>query len=400
LKVVVINVPATYPPDEVNGVMISGVPGASKLLRNYTYPESMQKKLDMKGYNIDFSSIKGEDLQKFNDVIEKRLSVALELDRAVDWDLFIVVFTTPDRVQHIFWNNRSIIEGIYKKLDSVVSELIKKTSFNKNTIIFSDHGFGPVSNFIHFNNWFRDSGLLRLRKSLENQQVKKTFRERVTKMVNKKIRQDFFLSIQDKTISEIKSKMTQDSSGIPDIDWCNTEAWLAQQGGNFGYISINLKGRDPLGLVENGEQYHSLRNQIVNELHMMKDPKTGSPLVKKVYIPEDIFLGQYKENCCDILVEVSDGYVCNRSFGDKLVTEIQNNPSASHQDLGIILATGPDIKENCEIFDTNIIQIAPTILKLMGRLAKSNMDGEVISKLFKTESKIPLRIKSNTDLSN
>jgi predicted AlkP superfamily phosphohydrolase/phosphomutase len=170
LKVIVVNVPVTYPPEKVNGIMISGIVGLRNVSSDYTYPLEINNDLRQLGYVLDLPVEQSPDIQQVLEMIEKRKKTVIHLINNYDWDLFIVVFLALDRVQHFFWNsmsgsnqdspNRNIILRTYEELDNVIQELLSLVGDNTNIFLFSDHGFGSLHKEIFINNWLRELGLL------------------------------------------------------------------------------------------------------------------------------------------------------------------------------------------------------------------------------------------------
>ena len=65
-----------------------------------------------------------------------------------------------------------------------------------------------------------------------------------------------------------------------DIDWSRT---LAYSLGNAGQLWINLKGREPGGIVSPGIEYDAVRKDLIGRLKSMSDPETGQNIVDEVY---------------------------------------------------------------------------------------------------------------------
>src|SRR5437764_1790762 len=111
-QVLVINVPMTYPPEAVNGVMISGYMTPSSDT-DFTYPTAFKEELfrAVPDYEIDldFRQIWGKP--KALDLLidatlrmtERRIDLTMHLLKEKPWDFCYVVFVGPDRLQHSLW---------------------------------------------------------------------------------------------------------------------------------------------------------------------------------------------------------------------------------------------------------------------------------------------------------
>jgi len=114
-RVCVINIPVTYPPQPVNGVMVSGIP-VPKEAKDLVYPESLRRQMDgyrveipFKEYEKEYPNLDYEKLKRdAYDVIDKRFKFAMKMLKE-DWDLFIVNFLSIDDIQHFCWHSRTRI---------------------------------------------------------------------------------------------------------------------------------------------------------------------------------------------------------------------------------------------------------------------------------------------------
>ena len=154
---------------------------------------------------------------------------------------------------------------------------------------------------------------------------------------------------------------------------------------------INLKGREPQGTVEL-EDYDQLREQIVSRLFRLVDPDTGEKVVHSVYKREELYRGRHLEKAADLIVRWSDGgyHSVQRFgtkeesvFGDLLSFHLTNLEfSGCHRMDGIFAAKGKNIRNGTKIEGAQIIDVAPTILYLLGLPVPEDMDGEVLRDIF------------------
>lgn len=76
-----------------------------------------------------------KELREQNEKLKKK---AFEVARRKDWDLFIVVFTALDKIQHYHWGEEDKLLEWYKDMDEILGELIKH---DEKILVVSDHGF-------------------------------------------------------------------------------------------------------------------------------------------------------------------------------------------------------------------------------------------------------------------
>lgn len=385
LRSVVINVPLTYPPQKIEGVMITGMqtPG---LKSEFTYPKSLRQKLEREGYVIDYADVgpvvpqKKDWLQKSQAIIEKRGKIALELLQKENWDLFIVVFTVLDRVQHFFWDETEKIFKIYQTIEKTIEKILSNVDENTYVIIFSDHGFGFLSYDVYLNNFLNQLGLLTL-KPRYSVLEKIGFTQKnilniaglLTKLGLKRLVD--FVSVNIGT--QIGNMTTTQN-----ISWLKTKAWFSSLSAQS--IRINLIGREPLGIVKPTD-YDMLRNFIIKKVAGLRDPRSGRKIVNRAYKKEEIYWGPYLKDAPDIVLSAKEGYVFQGGFSRKLIMPARQGRArrlADHRPRGIFLITGPKVKRGIELKNLRIWDVAPTILYLLGYRNHSGLDGKRPKKAF------------------
>jgi predicted AlkP superfamily phosphohydrolase/phosphomutase len=400
-KVCVINVPMTYPPDKVNGVMISGMdtPGAGS---NFFHPPSIIYELNKnvggyileKGSRKDIVEKKDKYISDLKRALENRFEVTKYLMEKHPWDLFVVVFEATDRAQHYFWKYmdpkhpefspydnkyKHFIHDIYRQMDDKIGKLIKKLHDDITVIILSDHGFGPLYKSVRLNQWLSLRGYLSYKADLRVRS-----NGGVIKWVKKLIPSNVKRSLK---------KMAFNVS--PNVNWHETRAFTM---GGFGSIYINLRGREPCGIVEPGSEYEALRNQIMEELKELRDPGNGRNVIENVYKREEVYTGTFFDAAPDILISWSE---CYSFIGDseQVILRIKSERdnlftthrwSGNHRPQGVLFVKGRDIKRGHEIEKANIMDVAPTALYLLGEKVPKDMDGKVLRDAI-SESRLNLR---------
>ena len=422
-RVGVVNVPMTYPPEAVNGFMISGMdtPGTDA---TFMYPPDLYGEITEKfgDYIIDTPIYPQERIhtaryiQEVCKLTEYRSKITMHLMRNYPWDLFVVVFVAPDRIQHDFWryidpmnpdfDSRktevlgSAIYTIYSQLDDVIGRMTKEVGEEVNIIIMSDHGAGPSYKVIALNEWLRRKGYLRLGGGFEKKKKDILWKlggyifER-KQLIPKGLKRGF------KVLFKPKKPLLFDNIDLS-LDWGGTRAYSE---GTAGNIFINLRGRQPQGTVEPGKEYEEVREKIILELKELRDPETGKKVIKSVYKREDLYHGKCIGMLPDLLVICESGY---RARGNLKRLGIKSESgdifrrdvwSGDHRSDGIIMLAGPCIKRDGKIQEANIIDIAPTILYLLGLPIPGGMDGKLLSSAIRTDylQRQPPRLSDASD---
>jgi len=419
-KVLAINVPLTYPPEQVNGIMISGFYTPDHKI--FTHPAELSKKLIDMGYQINMHhKFPIDDPDKYiaetYDRLYKNSSIALSLYQNEDWDFTTIVYRETDDLAHAFWHYmdashpyydpnpkyRNTILNIYRALDNIIGKFIDASSDNTNIFIMSDHGCGPLYKDVYLNEWLQENGYLYKKKP----QIYRSLliklgitRENVINIMSKYKLGRLVTLITDLFKDSLK---VIPKTGLPDfhvgIDWKKT---LAYSYGWNGQIFINLKGREPEGIVNQGNEYFHLRDEICQKIKTFIDPEDGLPVVDRVDFKEDIFHGEAVINAPDIFLTMRDfSFITRLGFEltnktDQLFSKSMTNLSGGHRFMGSLISSGPSIVNSKNIKeDVWLGDIAPTILHLFNLPIPEWMDGKVLTEwLIPKYSNHPIRIKS------
>lgn len=171
-RYVIINVPAMYPADDINGVMVSGF--VSPELERAVTPDSALKYLKSIDYQVDVDSEKAhKSYRLFMDNLFKTLD---KREKALDhfweerWDVFMFVFTGSDRLEHFLWNAyedpsheyHDKFVKYFKEFDRILGKVLDRMNGDDELIMLSDHGMGPIKTNVNVNKILEDNGLLHL----------------------------------------------------------------------------------------------------------------------------------------------------------------------------------------------------------------------------------------------
>jgi predicted AlkP superfamily phosphohydrolase/phosphomutase len=400
-KVGIVNVPLTYPPKSVNGFMITGMMTPPKS-DNFTYPPLLKEEVEkvVGGSTLDplLTSLEREDvfINEVFDSTEKMAKISILLTEKHESDLFMVVFNGTDYIQHRFWKYidpkhpeyeaeksakyRKMFLQFYQKIDEILGNFLKMADERTTLIVMSDHGFGPLHKYIHVNSWLMQMDLLKLRKRPKTRLKRFLYKiginpEKILNalfsihLVNIRIK----TNRTDEKLQNISNKFFLSFS---DVDWHKTKAYSI----GSGSIYINLKGREPSGTVSPGQEYESLREQISTRLYGLKDPETGEFVIEKVCKKEEIYNGPHIDTLPDIVFIPKPGYTTfeEHEFAAKSVITQAKTLSGTHRLNGILLMRGGGIKKSATLQDASIMDLAPTILYLLGLPIPTDMDGRVL----------------------
>jgi len=411
-RVVVLNVPMTYPPEAVNGALISGFdsPGTDS---GFAYPAGI---LDEITRNVGPYQLRdypqGHDpssfLKQLEDLLDFRRRLTHYMMDRHEWDFFMMVFGETDLVQHAYWQYTdpaftsisasdrdkygNVIRDTYIKMDGVVGELLPKLSEDTHVLVMSDHGAGPCYKAVFINKWLEENGLL----TYLDSKGKKSYLELLKGMhrIIKNTIPPAGLEWMKKTFPGLRQKV-KSKIVFSDIDWSRTRVW------SFGREStnlfINVKGKFPQGIVSRGSEYAALRDGLIEALHTIIDPDTREPAVGNVFRGEEVYHGDCMDNAPDLLVTWRNHqYTSWPGYNDR--DRALFEPSLNHSDFsdwsqlqkggnhrpnGVLFMRGKAIKKGQRIDGASIIDLAPTILYLMGAEVPTDMDGKVLEQAIR-----------------
>jgi predicted AlkP superfamily phosphohydrolase/phosphomutase len=419
-KVGLINVPMTYPPKKVNGFMISGIPAPANK-DNYCYPPSLIPELQAMGWDLtrDASAMADsyeDNLGYLAELVETRTQAAMHLMNQYEWDVFMVHFLETDQVQHIYWRFMeddatpppgpaqygTAILDLFKRIEGSLRRMTECLDEDTIVMLVSDHGMGPTRYHVNLNNWLLGEGLMvwkrnwavRLKRALYSVGMNPTAlynllaRRLVRRTLLGRARTDLaHVPTQDPAAASRRRRglaaLLRDwlCLSMKDIDWSRT---LAYSSGTTqaGLIYLNVKGRDPQGIVEFGPQYEELRTLVCRRIVDFIDPDRGERLFARAFRREELYSGAHVPEAPDIVVLCTKGEYnipLTRLFLSRKVAEPICDATASHRMNGLIAMIGPDVvRHDCAIAGAQITDVAPTILYLLGEEIPSDMDGKVL----------------------
>jgi predicted AlkP superfamily phosphohydrolase/phosphomutase len=372
-KSIILYVPLTYPPEKIEGVMISGIPTPSQ--GDFLYPKEMKAELEEKlgkwwiDMDVDtFRAFHGEEptekfLREIYKNVEIRFSVANYL-MTKEWDFFVLVVMETDWMQHLLWQEKDrYLLPLYLKIDEAIGNLMKPLREEDVVLILSDHGFGPIYKTFYLNSWLEKKGFLATKlqwvhpNGNSDQQI---------------FRQKNIPSIAEKVKSAVGKVMFG-------IDWATTQAYSFNVTQSCGII-INLKGRELNGVV-NPEDYKEVRYRIIEELNALVDEEDNRKVIKQVFRREDVYWGPGMEKAPDIIFTLHHGYIISDRIRNRFFKK-KNILRGIHRPDGLFVLQGPGIKKGKRLRGVHIMDLAPTILYSLGLPAPKDFDGKFLEEAF------------------
>lgn len=164
-------------------------------------------------------------------------------------------------------------------------------------------------------------------------------------------------------------------------DWGKTTAFPLPSL-NTSFIRVNLRGREPQGIVEPGVAYARLLNRIEADLKQLVDVRTGEPAVEKVTKTAAAYRSDPPMVLPDLCIEWKSSPCLMERVRHPKVELVQNTPgynrSSYHAFSGFLAAAGPSIRARGAIGEVALLDLAPTFLSLMGEPRPQGLTGQVM----------------------
>lgn len=352
--------PLTWPPKPINGNLITGFLTPLREDVEFTYPKELKQEINSLFdepllMNIkDFRNLSKEDSfkrgLKLTEMYFDSMKYVLKNKK---WDFFFGLMNMSDRMNHCFWKfcdkkhrdykpnspYENVLKDYYKFVDKQIGELINLLDENTQIIIVSDHGITRLHTRVNLSDWLIKEGYLVLKEDVK---------------------------ITEPCRLEINM-----------IDWKKTKVFVI--GAYEAQLYINLKGREPFGIVEQ-EEYGFLIKELKEKLKNIPGDN-GWKLNTKIFKKKD-FVGKNQHLAPDMIVYFDNlEYGCNSTrIGNQTLWSPQTamgSDDAGHSRQGIFIQNQSlnkgDIKE------IDILDIAPTILNKLNLEVPKGLKGKIIN---------------------
>jgi predicted AlkP superfamily phosphohydrolase/phosphomutase len=394
-RVGIVNIPFTWPAPQVDGFSVAGFDAAARE-QGLTHPESLRDELRRRYGSLEldnkFPLTDGElDLDLVRRAAAQKIEIVTWLAERFEPELLFVVFMAADHIHHLCWTDwaseelASPVAEVYRVLDEAVGALAALAGDEGNFVVISDHGAGPLQGVVNLNAWLASEGFLAyetgggvagrqlLGRALE---LRRYLPERLRYAAKQRLP-----GLRERAIER---------GDYTVLDWERTQAFAY---GTFGNIVLNVRGREERGIVEPGDEYERVRDEIAARLLELTGPD-GERIVAHVHRREDLFHGPELAKVPDLLVEfdryawLGKGNLKTRadSLWDEIEIEGGGDHSyvGSHRHEGIVALSGPAVAAGAPV-GGELVDVAPTLLYLLGEAVPADLEGRVLVEALRPE---------------
>lgn len=437
-RVAVFDMPQAALSDQVNGLQVLAWGAHSPFSSSHSRPSHLFQEL-VSQHGVHPGLLKDNadcmdlcDISRLQKVLEtgisRRSAICQDLLQRETWDLFLTIFGETHSAGHYMWHtsqphplyklgdssSSDALLEVYEATDRAIGEILTKAPENAHIMVFAAHGMGsnvmdlPSMLFLPEllyrwsfpgkfglalgklgttpsqpitaldKDWLGDIWNLKH----EPNPVKRFFRrDTLTELYN---RLGKFLGFPMEMVSPYQLQKQSDSLYWQPASWYKP-CWpqmkaFALPSYSEGYIRINLQGRESEGIVAPSE-YDALCNELSQHLYELKDGRTGKPMVREIIrtrqcatdrdpkLPDaDLVVIWQEEHATDV--------VDSPNFGR--IGPVPHHRTGSHRAKGFFLAQGPGIAPGSSLPVGHALDLAPTILELMGAPIPEYCEGKAL----------------------
>ena len=394
-KMLLLDVPLTFPPPELDGTLIAG--GVLPKHRTFTAPADLtadlvKARLEWPVNGMSWTTYHNRPdayLDEAYEVTAKRIAVSEWLMDNTEWDLMASVFVSIDRTQHCLSNyiapdhpdyakNKDSrigtkVADIFRQADEAIGSFVSRAKPDDTILFISDHGFQSCTRTINMDRMLHEFGYLDFSAS-----------------------NAVFGPMQWGPMRKVARKV-YDTLGLhgkvalpQSVNWSKTRAYTTIRSTGEG-VSVNLAGREIDGIVDPGD-YEKVRDELMDRLGGYVDPKTGKKPVKEIHKREEVFKGRFADTAPDILMVPNEGYSLTHA---KSAIEDADWVSGDHRIEGTIVAVGPNVKP----FEQQpaLIDMAPTMVAALDAPTAVKPTGRVLHEIVGSDAELVTREATTGD---
>jgi predicted AlkP superfamily phosphohydrolase/phosphomutase len=409
-RVSVLGLPGTYPPEPLNGYMISGfdTPVTTRADASFVHPPEFAAEVARTGGFpfADFQEFRvgpgwhARALTRLCDGIERKAHLAEGLLTRERWDCFMLLFGESDTAAHHFWSFHdrasprydaagaaalgNPLRTVYAALDHAVGRLLARVP-DATVLIVSDHGFGGTgTTALRLNRWLAQEGYLAFAPRRRARWAG-ALRGAALRLLPARWQAPCFRAAGGHLASRLESGVR-----FGGIDWDGTRAF-SEELNYFPAVWVNVRGRDDAGTVPVA-RYQATCDELAERLLTWHDPLNGGRVVRQVWRRDRLYHGPYTSLAPDLVVDLETpagyAYVGLPSWGHEGPALEAMDPAAlaggklagmsgSHRRDGLFVLAGPGVLPGY-VDGAQIADMAPSIVALCGLPVPAEWDGRTL----------------------
>jgi len=316
------------------------------------------------------------------------------------WDMAFVTFGEPHGAGHYLWHasdpdyplappegrgpNTHYLRDVYAAVDKAIGEILDEVDDGTTVLVCSGDGMGPnysgahlVPELLNRLGLFHSASVGKRDEETEAA-PKKGLAQSLRGMIPLSVRQSISRCLPRRVRHELSMKWM--NSGT---DWSRSRAFCIPNS-NEAYIRVNLAGREPEGIVAAEGGYDELLGSLRQEFSGLVNPANGCACAHAVHLMDETFTGSERPHLPDLaLTWDPDAAVLDRLQGPEagLVEGVPGyavpaHYTGNHRANAFLAAVGPGVTPGATIEDGHILDLAPTILTMLGATVPDHFEGQ------------------------
>lgn len=405
----VVDVPNDLVQPSINGLQVVDWLTEFQYWKFETRPTGLKQDIESKfgtlaptgGYGPTIDSIDGH--RALRGRMEKSLRIKTEftkdLLRQPDLDFIFIVFAEPHKAGHHLWKYmdethpdhvanqpdlKDAIPYVYRSIDNAFAEFASMLKPEDNLMVLSDHGMQPnyrgdhmMAQLVEQLGLSTSAGAARI---YEGAAPQASFGSKLKTTLRQTVRKGLVSIASPAMVANLRRRYGVAAG----VDWSRIQAFILPTDRN-SYLRVNLRGREPNGVVEPGREYDALLDRIEKEFRTLINVDTDRPAVEEVFRVHKLYPGPHRDGLPDIAIlwsaEAPIKSLQSPTLG-RLDLQFREDRSGNHRAEGFMLAQGPAFVQGPAQLQGDILQIAPTFLKLHGIPSPDSYEMGPIASLF------------------
>jgi predicted AlkP superfamily phosphohydrolase/phosphomutase len=390
-RLCLIDVPMVLgPPKPLNGVHLSGW-GTHDVLSKGAWPRELWQQLEHKhGAPVmppeHFGAQSVSSLEQLAETLNRATAqlrdIAMDLLEREPWQLACIVFGATHRAGHYLWDRSQVesrratergqselppaLAGVYEGVDAAVGAILARLSQETLVIAFAVHGMGPNPGWSDL----LPDMLAQLEAAGGGQAPRRgwlyALKQRLPFHWVRPVLTRLPLAVTDRLVAMWSARM---------FDWSQTR-YFPMPMDESGYLRINLRGREPAGIVDAGEEYASVCSRLERWLLSLRDADSGAAIataVIRAYEEADP-RAPYRDLLPDLIVPWS-GPAASQTreivstelpeFRFRVPDRLPSGRSGNHTDAAWFIAQGPGVGQGTLSAKHSVLDLLPTVLQYL-----------------------------------
>ncbi len=412
-RVVVIDAPFARPAGELNGVQVTNWGTHDTWSwRRCSAPSSLIEDVVARfgDHPVPYCDAEARSLADYENLraglvagAQRKTAVLRHFLSMEDWDFFFGVFSESHCAGHQFWHFmdpghprhdasapgtlRSAVRDVYRTIDAGLAAILQDLPADVPVFVFLSHGMGPYFAGSHL------LGAVLERLGLSGTSEAADFPDRGTVGILWKLRRVLPPKLRQALKARLPTLLAalwRFAHPVQSLWRPGMRAFALPSHNMTGAIRINVKGREPLGVVAPGLEYETLCEELMAKLLELENSETGKLAVQWVRRARDLYEGARVEEMPDLFVEWDHSAPINALRSSTIGTVnsvLAADRTGDHSAHGLLLGRGPGFRRG-EVGQIRMQDVAPTLLELLDLPIPSDYEGRSAAASLRSSARL------------